>query len=166
MTVLVEKLLAIHEWIVHLGIWNWSSELSTCRSLIVFIKKSMPQYGWKKIRIDVWNRSYKVHTYTRVQNVCPGWKTAENQVNHQNFDPILLTKKLWPFNMRMKQKKKKFFCFILKLKGQSFLVSKVGSKFWWLPCFPAVFHPGQTFCTRVYAHQCSISKDSKALKDL
>ena len=103
MTVLVEKLLAIHEWIVHLGIWNWSSELSTCRSLIVFIKKSMPQYGWKKIRIDVWNRSYKVHTYTRVQNVCPGWKTAENQVNHQNFDPILLTKKLWPFNMRMKQ---------------------------------------------------------------
>ena len=39
------------------------------------------------------------------------------------------------------------------LKGQSFLVSKVGSKFWWLPCFPAVFHPGQTFCTWVYSHR-------------
>ena len=43
-----------------------------------------------------------------------------------------------------------FFCFILMLKGQIFLVSKVGSKFWWLPWFPAVFHPGQTFCTRVH----------------
>ena len=47
--------------------------------------------------------------YTRVQNVCPGWKTAGNQGNHQNFDPTLLTKKLWPFNMRMKQKKIFFF---------------------------------------------------------
>ena len=63
LTVLVEKLLAIHVWIVHLGKRNRSSELSTSRSLIVFIKKSMPQYGWKKIRIDVWNCSYKVHTY-------------------------------------------------------------------------------------------------------
>ena len=45
-----------------------------------------------------------------------------------------------------------FFCFILMLKCQSFLSSKVGSKFWWLPWFPAVFYPGQTFCTRVYSH--------------
>ena len=36
------------------------------------------------------------------------------------------------------------------LKGQSFFTSKFGSKFWWLPWFPAVFYPGQTFCTRVY----------------
>ena len=43
--------------------------------------------------------------YTWVINVCPGWKTAGNRGNHQNFDPTLLTKKLWPFNMRMKQKK-------------------------------------------------------------
>ena len=43
--------------------------------------------------------------YTRVQNVCPGWKTDGNQGNHQNFDPTLQTKKLWSFNMRMKQKK-------------------------------------------------------------
>ena len=28
--------------------------------------------------------------YTRVQNVCLGWKTAGNQGNHQNFDPTLL----------------------------------------------------------------------------
>ena len=46
--------------------------------------------------------------------------------------------------------KKMFFCFILILKGQNFMASKVGSEFWWLPWFPAVFYPGQTFCTRVY----------------
>ena len=45
---------------------------------------------------------------------------------------------------------KNFFCFILRLKEQSFLASKVGSKFWWLPWFSAVFHSRQTFCTWVY----------------
>ena len=41
--------------------------------------------------------------------------------------------------------------FILMLKGQSsFLASKVGLKFWCLPWFPAVFYPGQTFCTQVH----------------
>ena len=37
----------------------------------------------------------------------------------------------------------------LILKGQSFLASKVGLKFWCLPWFP-VFYPGQTFCTQVH----------------
>ena len=36
---------------------------------------------------------------------------------------------------------KKCFCFILMFKGQSFLTSKVGLKFWWFPWFPAVFLP-------------------------
>ena len=49
-----------------------------------------------------------------------------------------------------------FFCFILISKGQSFLASKVGSKFWWLPWFLAVFYPGQTFCTRVYLQKCIV----------
>ena len=44
--------------------------------------------------------------YIRVQNVCPGWKTAGNQGNHQNFDPPLLTNKLCLVFMKMKQKKK------------------------------------------------------------
>ena len=35
-------------------------------------------------------------------------KTAGNEGNYQNFDPTLLTKKLWPFNFRMKQKKNFF----------------------------------------------------------
>ena len=38
-------------------------------------------------------------------------KTAGNEDDYQNFDPTLLTKKLWPFNMRMKQKR-----FFLKRK--------------------------------------------------
>ena len=48
---------------------------------------------------------FLIETYTQMQNVCPGWKTAGNQGNKQNFNPTLLTKKLWPLNMRMKQKK-------------------------------------------------------------
>ena len=36
----------------------------------------------------------------------PMTKWAENQVNHQNFDPSLLPKKLWLLFMGMKQKKK------------------------------------------------------------
>ena len=45
-------------------------------------------------------------TYTRVQ--------AENLGNHQRFDPTLLAKKLWPFSIRMQQKK----ILILKKKIQ------------------------------------------------
>ena len=43
-----------------------------------------------------------------------------------------------------------FFCFISMKTSQSLLVSKDGSKFWWLPWFPVVFYPGQTFLSRVY----------------
>ena len=33
--------------------------------------------------------------YTRAKNVWGGWLLAENQDNHQNFDPSLPPKKLW-----------------------------------------------------------------------
>ena len=70
--------------------------------------------------------------YTRVQNVCPGSKTAGNQSNHQNFDPTLLNKKLWPFNMRMKQKKfkmaapKKLFFKIANSRNFFVKISEIG----------------------------------------
>ena len=63
--------------------------------------------------------------YTRVQNVCPGWKTARNQGNQQNFDPTLPTKKLWPFNMRMKEKKKILKFYFLKWPPKKSLFFKI-----------------------------------------
>ena len=44
-----------------------------------------------------------------------------------------------------------FFCFIPMKISQSFLCSKDGSKFWWLPWFPAQKNPPQTFFRGVYA---------------
>ena len=41
----------------------------------------------------------KVHSGAKC---LPRVKTAGNQGNHLNFDPTFLTKKLWPYNMRMK----------------------------------------------------------------
>ena len=43
--------------------------------------------------------------YTRGRNVLSMWFLAGNQGNHQNFDPSLLTNKLWDVFMGMKQKK-------------------------------------------------------------
>ena len=52
----------------------------------------------------------------------------------QNFDPSLLTNKLWLIfmgnNFKKNQKKNIFFCFIPMKTSQSSLVSKDGSKFW------------------------------------
>ena len=42
-------------------------------------------------------------------------------------------------------KKNKFFCFIPMKTSQSLLVSKDGSKFWWLPWFPAKNHSSKHF---------------------
>ena len=42
------------------------------------------------------------------------------------------------------------FCFISMKKSQSLLFSKDGSKFWWLPLFPAHEVLGQHLCTRLY----------------
>ena len=50
-----------------------------------------------------------------------------------------------------------FFCFIPMKISQSFLGSKDGSKFWWLPWFPAKNHPPQFFLSRMYIH-CALSK--------
>ena len=43
--------------------------------------------------------------YTGDWNLFGEWFLAENQGNHQNFDPSLLTNKLWLVFMGMKQKK-------------------------------------------------------------
>ena len=45
-------------------------------------------------------------TYTPGWNVWGEWFLARNQGNHQNFDPSLIPKKLWPIFMGMKQKEK------------------------------------------------------------
>ena len=79
-------------------------------------------------------------------------KDKSEKFSRKNFENWRFWKNdlfFWrPFwNFFFKKKKK---CFILMLKGQSFLASKVGSKFWWLSWLSAVFHPGQTFCTQVY----------------
>ena len=47
----------------------------------------------------------RIVTYTRDRNVLSMWFLAGNQGNHQNFDPSLLTNKLWHVFMGMKQKK-------------------------------------------------------------
>ena len=51
---------------------------------------------------------------------------------------------IWDFFFKKKN------CFIPMKISQSFLGSKDGSKFWWLPWFPAKNHPPQTFLACVY----------------
>ena len=50
----------------------------------------------------------RIVTYTRDRNVLSMWFLAANQGNHQNFDPSLLTNKLWHVFKRIKQN---FFIF-------------------------------------------------------
>ena len=62
-----------------------------------------------------------------------------DQGNHQNFDPSLIPKKLWP--ILMGRPFWIFFCFIPMKISQTFLGIKDGSKFWGLPLFPAKNNP-------------------------
>ena len=62
-----------------------------------------------KIWLAVQQCGSKVMSYTRNRNVLSWWFLAGNQDNHQNFDPSLLTNKLWLVFMRMRQKNNFFF---------------------------------------------------------
>ena len=54
---------------------------------------------------------------------------------------LFFSRPFWIFFSR----KNFFFCFIPMKTSQSLLVSKDGSKFWWLPWIPAKNHSPQTF---------------------
>jgi hypothetical protein len=53
------------------------------------------------------DNNMSISTNTPPKNVWGGSFWAENQGNHQNFDPTLISKKLSPIFVGMKQKKKK-----------------------------------------------------------
>ena len=83
----------------HVKALVWSEKWQPSMLTDVVFSSSYPKLLWKQYeKIGCpqifWLTLYGNH-YTRVQNVCPGWKTAGNQGNHQNFDPTLLAKKLW-----------------------------------------------------------------------
>ena len=57
--------------------------------------EGLPKFKWKSLCVCVsfwllWT-NFSSLGYTLVQNVCPEWKTAENQGNHYSFDPTLFS---------------------------------------------------------------------------
>ena len=72
---------------------------------------------------------------------CRCWKTQFFWVGHFDFFFI----------------KKFFFCLIPMKTRQSLLVSKDGSKFWWLPWFPAQNHQDKIFLSWVYQENMLLS---------
>ena len=83
----------------------------------------------------------RIVTYTRDRNVLSMWFLAGNQGNHQNFDPFLLTNKLWLVSIKMKQKNFFFALFPWKLvkvywlarMAQNFDQAKRDNTFWPTP---------------------------------
>ena len=111
-------------WLIFNCLTWWEKETFKLGTSLIVI------YGTNWGQNFIWRPRF---TYTRVQNVCPGWKTAGNQGNHQNFDPTLLAKKLWPFNMRMKQilfskwqPKKSYFFKIANSRNFFAKISEIG----------------------------------------
>ena len=60
--------------------------------------------------------------YTRDRNVFSRWFLAGNQVNHQNFDPSLLTNNLWRVFMRIRH-----FFFFLNFRLKKIMFFKIAN---------------------------------------
>ena len=80
-----------------------------------------------------------------------GWDTSMPFASINSTNPRTNTWNIQKKNLKIGDfEKRTFFQSAILKTRQSLLVSKDGSKFWWLPWFPAKNHMDKTFLSRVY----------------